>query len=79
MNNVDLDLDAQINGLELEWRLAYDATIVARTEYQQLAAKSASVEAQDLARERLEQAEARKARVMTRIERLEYRLIERQS
>jgi hypothetical protein len=71
MSSLDLDLDGQISNLELEWRLVYDASIVARAEYQTLAAKSASVEMLDLARERLERAEARKARIMAKIEQLE--------
>jgi hypothetical protein len=72
MSSLDFDLDGQINNLELEWRLAYDASIVARADYQTLSAKpSASVESVDMARERLERAEAKKARIMAKIERLE--------
>jgi hypothetical protein len=72
MRSLDIDLDAQINNLELEWRLAYDASIVARTEYQSLAAKgSARADALDAARERLECSESKKSRIMTKIERLE--------
>jgi hypothetical protein len=76
MSSLDLDLDGQINHLELEWRLAYDASIVARAEYQTLAAKSsASVELVDMARERLERTEAKKARIMATLERLEDRML----
>jgi hypothetical protein len=76
MSSLDLDLDGQINNLELEWRLAYDASIVARAEYQTLAAKSsASVELVDMARERLERTEAKKARIMATLERLEDRML----
>jgi hypothetical protein len=32
MSSLDFDLDGQINNLELEWRLVYDASIVARAE-----------------------------------------------
>ncbi len=72
MSSLDFDLDAKINNLELEWRMVYDASIIARAEYQALAAKrSASVEALDLARERLERSEAKKARILAKIERLE--------
>jgi hypothetical protein len=72
MSSLDIDLDTKITDLELEWRLAYDASIVARAEYQSLAAKSrAGAEAIDMARERLEQAEAKKSRIMGKIERLE--------
>jgi hypothetical protein len=71
-SSLDFDLDAQINDLELEWRRAYDASIVARAEYQALASNpSSGVEILDLACERLERAESRKARVLVRIERLE--------
>jgi hypothetical protein len=72
MRRLDIDLDAQINNLELEWRLAYDASMVARAEYQGLAAKRATtVEVLDAARDRVERAESKKARIMVRIERLE--------
>ncbi|MDP9083583.1 MAG: hypothetical protein M3N50_07440 [Pseudomonadota bacterium] len=72
MSSLDIDLDAKINNLELEWRLACDGSIAARAEYQSLAAPPArSVEAIDMARERLERAEAKKARIMAKIERLE--------
>jgi hypothetical protein len=78
MSSLDWDLDGHINNLELEWRLEYDASIVARAEYQALAAtKGVSVEALDLARERLERAEAKKARIMAKIERLEDSMIGR--
>jgi len=72
VNRADLELDAQICSLELEWRVAYDASIVARAEYQRLAAQAGvSVEDLDHARERLERAEAKKGRIMAKIERLE--------
>ena len=76
MSSLDFDLDMKINDLELEWRLVYDASIVARAGYQTLAAsRDATVEALDAARERLEQAESTKARIMLKIERLEDRLL----
>ena len=76
MSSLDFDLDAQISNLELEWRLAYDASIVARAEYQALAAnRSAGAEALDLAREKLERTESRKARILARIERLEDNMV----
>ncbi|HLZ99046.1 MAG TPA: hypothetical protein VKP66_13985 [Steroidobacteraceae bacterium] len=72
MSSLDFDLDVQINNLEHEWRLVYDASIVARTEYQSLAANgSAAVAALDLAREKLERSESKKARILAKIERLE--------
>jgi predicted Zn-dependent protease len=71
-SSLDIELDAQISNLELEWRQAYDASIVARAEYQALASNpSSGVEMLDMARERLERTESRKARVLVRIERLE--------
>lgn len=75
MGSLDLDLDGKINSLELEWRLAYDSCIAARAEYQKLAARGSGAELIDLARERLERAEALKARIMTKIERLEDNLL----
>lgn len=76
MNSLDLELDGKINNLELEWRLAYDDSIAARAEYQTLAARrSSTVDLIDMARERLERAEARKARIMAKIDRLEDTLL----
>jgi hypothetical protein len=78
MSDLDLDLDDQMIQLELEWRQAYEASIVARADYQSLAAdRSANADLLDLARERLDRCEAAKARIMARIERLETRLLGR--
>jgi hypothetical protein len=78
MWSVELDLDAQMSTLEAEWRHGYEASIVARTEYQALAASpKASCEALDAARERLDRAEALKARIMVKIERLEEQILSR--
>ncbi|MGO9513695.1 MAG: hypothetical protein ACLP2F_08650 [Steroidobacteraceae bacterium] len=72
MSSLNLDLDTQMNNLEFEWRQAYEASIVARTEYQALAADpKAKADLLDAARERLDRAEALKARIMAKIERLE--------
>ena len=72
----DIDLDTQMNNLESEWRQVYEDSIVARAEYQTLAAgRQASAESLDLARERLDRAEAMKAKIMVKIERLETRLL----
>ena len=72
MSNLELDLDAQMSSLELEWRQAYEASIAARAAYQALAAgPKANAAALDAARERLDRAEALKARIMAKIERLE--------
>lgn len=72
MSSLDLDLDANMNNLETEWRQAYESSIVARADYQALAAapkKNAGL--LDRARDRLERSEALKARIMAKIERLE--------
>ena len=72
MSSLDLDLDAHMNNLELEWRRAYEASIGARAEYQCLAASpQANADLLDTARERLDRAEALKARIMAKIERVE--------
>ncbi len=78
MASVEMDLDAQMSALELEWRRAFEDGIVARAEYQALAAKrEANADTLDSARERLDRAEALKAQIMVKIERLEYRLLGR--
>jgi hypothetical protein len=72
MSSLDLDLDSQMNNLELEWRQAYESSIVARGDYQSLAASpKPKADLLDMARERLDRAEALKARIMAKIERLE--------
>jgi hypothetical protein len=72
VSRFDRDLDTKMVSLESEWRQVYEASIVARADYQRLAAdKKASAELLDCARERLDQAEALKARIMAKIERLE--------
>jgi len=78
MSSLDFDLDEQMSRLEQEWRQGYEASIVARAEYQSLAAdRKASAERLDAARERLDRAEALKARIMAKIERLEEHLLGR--
>ena len=79
MSNLDLDLDDQLIQLELEWRQGSEASIVARADYQSLAAdRGANADLLDHARERLDRSEAAKARIMTKIERLETRLLGRE-
>lgn len=74
--DLDIDLDTQMNALESEWRQVYEDSIVARAEYQSLAAgRQASAELLDMARERLDCAEAQKSRIMVKIERLESRML----
>jgi hypothetical protein len=72
MSSLDLDLDTHMNNLELEWRQAYESSIVARADYQTLAASpKANANLLDWARDRLDRTEALKARIMAKIERLE--------
>jgi hypothetical protein len=72
MSSLDLDLDAHMNNLETEWRQAYESSIVARADYQALAASpKPKADLLDMARERLDRTEALKARIMAKIERLE--------
>jgi hypothetical protein len=72
MSSLDLDVDTQMNNLESEWRQVYEAGLIARAEYQMLTMEpKANAELLDPARERLERAEALKARIMAKIERLE--------
>ena len=76
MSTLGFDLDTQMSNLEMEWRQGYEASIAARAEYQALAAdRRAKAAVLDAARERLDRAEALKARIMTKIERLEERLL----
>lgn len=76
MSSLDFDLDLHMNNLELEWRRAYESSIVARADYQSLAASPKSnADLLDAARERLDRSEALKARIMAKIERLEDRML----
>ncbi len=78
MSSLDLDLDTQMSNLETEWRHGYEASIAARADYQKLAANpKANADLLDAARERLDRADARKARVMGKIERLEDQILGR--
>ena len=72
MSSLDFDLDLHMNNLEQEWRQAYESSIVARADYQSLAASpKANADLLDMARERLDRSEALKARIMAKIERIE--------
>jgi hypothetical protein len=72
MSSLDFDLDAQMSRLEREWREAYDSSMVARADYQILAASpKVNGNLLGMARERLDRAEALQARIMAKIERLE--------
>lgn len=76
MSSLDLELDSKMSALEREWRQAYEASIAARSAYQTLSARTTSdVALLDAALERLDRAEALKARVMAKIERLEDQIL----
>jgi hypothetical protein len=69
MSSLDFDLDTSKSRVESEWRLAYESLIIARAEYQALAANpEANADLLVLAHTRLYQAEAMKARVMAGID-----------
>jgi hypothetical protein len=72
MSSLDLELDGRIDELELEWRQAHEASIIARAEYLALGANlEANAAAIDSACERLRRAEVREARIFAKIELLE--------
>jgi predicted Zn-dependent protease len=72
MSSLDLELDGRMDQLELEWREARDASIVARAEYLALAADlEANAALITSARERVRRAETREARIYAKIELLE--------
>jgi hypothetical protein len=63
MNNVDLDLDAHMNELESQWRLAHEATTAARSHYQGVVERlKSAAKVFETARERLEILEIFEAR-----------------
>ena len=80
MSSLDFDLDSQMCHLETEWRQAYETSIAARAEIQALAAaiKPNSL-ALASAQTRLESAEGAKAHIMSKIERLEDRMLSGQN
>ena len=72
MSSLDLELDARLDDLELEWREAREASIIARAEYLALGANlSANAAAIDIAHERLRRAEVAEARIFAKFELLE--------
>jgi hypothetical protein len=72
MSSLDLELDGRMDDLELEWREAHEASIIARAEYLALGADpEANAAALDGARERLRRAEVRESRIFAKIELLE--------
>lgn len=76
MSSLDFDLDSQMSHLETEWRQAYEASMAARAELQALgAAGKSDAGAVAKAHARLDHAENLKARIMTKIERIEDNLL----
>jgi len=67
-----------MNTLETEWRQAYESSIRARADYESLGAGSpVDADMLERARERLERADALKASIFAKIERLEQILLRR--
>lgn len=80
MSSLDFDLDSQMSHLESEWRRAFEASTVARADYQALAdSRNSKASVIEQARERLDRIEAQKARIMAKIERLEDSILGRDS
>jgi hypothetical protein len=75
MSSPNLDLDIELHQLEREWRGVYEASILARGNYQLLAARNAGADILDAAKERLDRADALKARIAAKIEWLEASLL----
>ena len=72
VSSLDFDLDMRMNHLEIEWRQTYQDGLVARAEYQALAANpGGNAQLLDRARERLARVEAKKTRIKAKLERLE--------
>jgi hypothetical protein len=72
MSSLDFDLDAHMNYLEMEWRRAHESWLVARSDCEILEAREAvNANLANLARERLDRAEALKARILAKMERLD--------
>ncbi len=72
MSSLDLELDNRMDELELEWREAREASIIARAEYHALGAdRETNAALIGTARERLRRAETREARIYAKIELLE--------
>jgi hypothetical protein len=76
MSSLDLELDGKMDDLELKWREAREASIIARAEFRALGANpSANAGPLDLARERLRRAEETEARMVAKLELLEDSLL----
>ena len=72
MSSLDLELDGRMDDLELEWREAREASIIARAEYLALGADlEANAALIGNSRDRVRRAETREARIYSKIELLE--------
>lgn len=77
MSSLDFDIDTQMTRLELEWRHAFEASMLARADFEALKADGKTDKSRlQQAVEQMERAEIVKARVMQKIERLEDRLLD---
>ena len=77
MSSLDFDIDTQMTRLELEWRHAFEASMLARADFEALKADSKADKGRLMkAVDQLERAEIVKAKVMQKIERLEDRLLD---
>ena len=77
MSSLDFDIDTQMTRLELEWRHAFEGSVLARADFENLRSTPMPDKARfQQAVDRLERAEALKARVMSKIEKLEESLLD---
>mgnify|MGYP006915172635 CR=1 FL=1 len=77
VSSLDFDIDSQMSRLEVEWRQAFESSMLARADFESLS-RSARHDVTRLRRaaQSMERAEARKAHVMRKIARLEQSLLE---
>jgi hypothetical protein len=72
MSSLDFECNDEMANLERDWRVAHEASIIARAEFRALIANPvANVGTIEIARDRLYRAEALKLRIFEKIERLE--------
>lgn len=77
MSSLDFDIDTQMTRLELEWRHAFEASVLARADFESLSSLANPDRGRlQKAIDALERTEAVKARVMRKIERLEESLLD---
>lgn len=77
MSSLDFDIDTQMTRLELEWRQAFEASMLARADFDALNADARTDKAHlQKAVEALNKAEGVKARVMRKIESFEDSLMD---